>query len=117
MKNCVTRNDSRFGKQLLIVAFSFAALFQAGAAPSVFLNNNNATVGIDPFTQAGVSQWTVDGINKLNQQWFWYGICSSPEQAINTIGAPVITPISAYSAKLVYTSPGLFDIQVTYTLQ
>jgi len=117
MKNCVTRNDSRFGKQLLIVAFSFAALFQAGAAPSVFLNNNNATVGIDPFTQAGVSQWTVDGINKLNQQWFWYGIGSSPEQAINTIGAPVITPISAYSAKLVYTSPGLFDIQVTYTLQ
>jgi len=117
MKNSVKRNNSRFGKKLLIVAFSFAALLQAGAVPSVILTHNNSTVGIDPFSQAGVSQWTVDGFSKLNQQWFWYRIGVNPEQAINTIGAPVITPLSAYSARLVYTSPGLFDIQVTYTLQ
>jgi len=59
----------------------------------------------------------VDGISALSKQWFWYRVGSNPEQPINAIGAPVITPISAYSARLVYTAPGLFDIQVTYTLQ
>ncbi|HEX5218716.1 MAG TPA: PEP-CTERM sorting domain-containing protein [Verrucomicrobiae bacterium] len=115
MKNSVKQNNGRCGKWLLIVALAFGVAAPAGAA---VLSHGNSTINIDENSQAGVNQWLVDGTQTLNQQWLWYRIgSSSPEQSINTIGAPTVTVISPYSTRLVYTSPGLFDIQVTYTLQ
>lgn len=115
MKNSVKQNNGQSGKWLLIIALALGVSARAGAA--VILSHNNSTLNINENTQAGVNQWLVDGTQTLNQQWLWYRIGSNPEQSINTIGAPVVTLISPYSAKLVYSSPGLFDIQVTYTLQ
>ena len=117
MKNCAKQTGGQIAKWLLICVLSVWSAMRADAATGVVLNSGNSTVGIDPYTQAGVNQWHVDGINALSKQWFWYRVGSNPEQPISAIGAPVITPINAYSAKLVYTMPGLFDIQVTYTLQ
>ena len=117
MNNSVKQANGSFGKWSLIVALTLIVSLRATASIGVSLSDNNSTVGIDPNSQAGVNQWLVDGVSALNQQWFWYRVGSNPEQAINAIGAPAITLISPSSAKLVYTSPGLFDIQVTYTLR
>jgi len=116
MKNSVKQNNGQVSKWLLVVALTLTVSMRARAVPFQ-LTHGNSTVGINPDSQAGVNQWLVDGVSALKQQWFWIGVGSNPEQAINTISAPAITIFSPYSAKLVYTSPGLFDVQVTYTLQ
>ncbi|MFO1513206.1 MAG: PEP-CTERM sorting domain-containing protein [Verrucomicrobiota bacterium] len=118
MKNCVMQNNGRAAGWLLVGALSLAAAMPAGAVVGITLTNNNSIAEIDPYSQAGMNRWVVDGgTSALKQQWFWYRVGSTAaEQSINAIGAPAITSISASSAKLVYTSPGLFDIQVTYTL-
>jgi hypothetical protein len=117
MKSCLIKNTDRVAKWLLAASFSLAVTVQAGAVVGLTLVDNNSTVQIDPFTPAGVNQWLVDGTGALNQQWFWYRVGSTAEQSINAISAPAITLISPSSAKLVYSSPGQFDVQVTYTLQ
>jgi len=113
MKKRVIQNNGLAAKWLLVVALSLSVSMRAGAAT---LASNNSTVQIDPASQAGMFQWVVDGTSTLNQQWFWYRVGLTPEQSINAISAPAITPISPSSVKLVYSSPGLFDVQVTYTL-
>lgn len=114
MKNCLTEKNGRVLTCLVAAALSLGGAMGAGAATLV---HNNSTVQIDPTSQAGANQWVVDGVSSLNQQWFWYRVgTTGPEQSIDTIGLPVITPISASSVQLVYSSPGLFDVQVTYTL-
>jgi hypothetical protein len=117
MKNLVLQNNGRFGRWVLVVAVSLAVASRASAVVGVTLVDNNSTVQIDPSSQAGVNQWLVDGTSTLNQQWFWYRVGSTAEQSISAISAPVVTIISPNSAMLVYTSAGLFDVQVTYTLQ
>jgi hypothetical protein len=39
----------------------------------------------------GLSNWTVDGVNQLNHQWFYYSVGSGPVYSIDTI-APWSTP-------------------------
>lgn len=117
MKNFVTRNNGRGAGHLLALALLLALCSRAGAVVGVTLSHNNSSVDIDPSSQAGVNSWLVDGVSTLNQQWFWYRVGSVAEQPINAIGAPVINSISPYSAQLLYSSPGQFDVQVTYTLQ
>jgi hypothetical protein len=39
----------------------------------------------------GLSDWTIDGVNQLNQQWFYYSVESGPVYSIDTI-APWSTP-------------------------
>jgi hypothetical protein len=39
----------------------------------------------------GLSNWTIDGVNQLNQQWFYYSVGSGPVYSIDTI-APWSTP-------------------------
>jgi len=117
MKHSVIRSDNRVAGYLLGTALVVGLAMQAGAVTGITLTNNNSTVGIDPYSAAGVNQWMVDGTSALRQQWFWYRVGSNPEQPVNAIGAPAITLISPYSAQLTYTAAGLFDVQVTYTLQ
>lgn len=117
MKSFVIRNTGRIGKGLVVTALVTLSM-RADAVTGVSLVDNNSSALINPYSQAGVHQWVVDGVSALNQQWFWYRVGSvAAEQSIDAIGAPVITQTTPYSAKLVYTSAGLFDVQVTYTLQ
>ncbi len=53
------------------------------------LTDNNSVAQINPNSQSGMFNWSVDGQNQLNQQWFWYRIGNTPEQSIDTISAPL----------------------------
>lgn len=116
MKNYVMQSNGRAARWLLVGALSLVAAMPSWAVVGVTLTSNNSTAEIDPYSQAGMNKWLVDGSGALKQQWFWYRVGSTAEHSIDTISAPAITSISASSAKLIYTAPGLFDIQVTYTL-
>ena len=63
-------------------------------ADVVILSNGNSTATIDLGSQAGFANWTIDGINPLVKQWFWYRIGSTGgEHSIDTAG-PVAYALS-----------------------
>ena len=104
---------------LLFKGLSLATLLLAGTpgvqAQIQTLTDNNSTALINPNSQGGMFNWTVDGINQLAQQWFWYRVGSNPEQSINTISAPVITRPDAKTAYIIYNN-GAFSVEVDYVL-
>ena len=61
---------------------SLALLAVAGTIPAfaqVALTDANSSANIDPFSTAGVdfrgmNNWTVDGVNHMFQQWFWFRV-------------------------------------------
>jgi hypothetical protein len=115
MKNCVIQTDGQVVRWLLVIAASLTVSVRAYAVAGVTLADLNSTVTMDPYSQAGVNQWLVDGTSALKQQWFWYRVGSVAEKSIDTLGVPVITSTASNSVKLTY-GVGNFDVQVTYTL-
>jgi len=88
----------------------------AGASPIYSLSSGNSSVSIDLGSQTGMYNWTVDGQNQLNQQWFWYRVgCSGPEASIDTIGTPTVNLISPAILDTTYIG-SLFSVDVLYSL-
>ena len=74
---------------------------------SFTLSDLNSVAVVTPTSQAGMQSWTVDGVNDLAQQWFWYGIGSGSVSSIDTLGPPTVTQSSSSSLTLMYAGPGL----------
>jgi hypothetical protein len=91
-----------------------AAVLSAQA--QVTLVDGNSTALIDASSQAGMHYWSVDGINQLYQQWFWYGIgTGTAQQSIDQIGAPTIVTPNAFTAYISYANAQV-AAQVNYVL-
>jgi PEP-CTERM motif len=73
-----------FTSALAIGVFVAAMGAPAWAAP-VSLIDSNSVADFSTNTQAGAFSWTVDGIQQLSQQWFWYRIGNTAEQSIDTL--------------------------------
>jgi hypothetical protein len=58
-----------------------------GIAQVVTMNDGGSSATIDLGSSAGMNNWTVNGQNQLNQQWFWYRTGNGIAQPINTISA------------------------------
>jgi hypothetical protein len=97
-------------------ALAIGTIANAGFAQIVTLNSGNSSATVNLGSQAGMSQWLINGQNQLNQQWFWYRVGNDPagQHSINTIGAPAVIN-NANSLDATYTS-GNFSIDLTYTL-
>ena len=84
------------------------------------LIDGNSQADINPGGPAGMYNWFVDGTDYLAQQWFWYRIGGvpggpTPEQPINTIGAPVNNQPNARQLTSTYNN-GVISLRVDYTL-
>jgi len=103
----------------LILGFAFCLLICLSAtafADIITLTDLNSTVVIDTSSQAGATDWIVDGRDYLYQQWFWYRIGSTgPEQSIDTLTLAGYTH-SDNILTLNYASAGQFYVDITYTL-
>ena len=93
------------------------------AAP-VTLTDKNSSATIDPSSQNGMFNWTVNGVNQLAQQWFWYRVGSTgPESSIETL--PLLSATASDTNGnglndtlfLSYGSTSALQIDVTYSLQ
>lgn len=63
------------------------------AVGSYTLSVPNASITINPKSQSGVSDFDINGVNQLNQEWFWYRDNSSTQQvSIDTLD---LTSVSA----------------------
>ncbi len=84
----------------------------------VGLIDNNSTAAISLNSQAGMYSWTVDGVNQLFQQWFWYRIGNDPashEYSIDTISTPSISGQTASSVTTTYSIP-TYNVSIKYSL-
>jgi hypothetical protein len=76
---------------------------------------SSATVNLD--STAGMNNWSVNGQNQLNQQWFWYRIGNSGvAQPINTISRASYTSPSANEVIATYANAQL-SLSIDYFLQ
>jgi len=74
-------------------ALSLAGLFLAAAMPamaapqtSFTLTDGNSVATFDLASDAGMSGWTVEGVNQLAKQWFWYRTgATGDESSIHTL--------------------------------
>ncbi len=59
----------------------------AAPAPSlpVILSDQNTSASIDFESQAGMFNWSVDGVNQIAQQWFWFRLGNTAETSIDTL--------------------------------
>lgn len=79
------------------------------------MNDGGSLATINPNSSAGMSIWSVNGQNQLNQQWFWYSVNGSAPQPINTIGGLTTTPSGANDLTVTYQN-SLLSVNVDYTL-
>jgi len=85
-------------------------------AQIVTLTDQNSVALINTGTSAGMFNWTIDGVNNLNQQWFWYRAgAGGPEQAINTISAPTFSTPNARTLYVSYDN-GVYGVTINYLL-
>jgi hypothetical protein len=82
----------------------------------VVLTHNNATAFIDPNSQSGLFNWSVDGTNQLNQQWFWYRVGNTDsEHSIDTLAVPVVVVKGTRTVYVGYYTAA-FGVEVDYLL-
>ena len=113
---------------VLGAAAAAASLLGASAArpllaANVLLQNGNSTVTINPTSTAGVEDWTVNGQNQLNQEWFWFRPGGQKGQSsLNSLGTPKVTPMDTTgdgkddTVEMVYGSSSSLQITVIYSL-
>ena len=85
------------------------------SSAQVVLTDGNAQVDINPQSQAGVYNWTVDNQDYLAKQWFWYRVGNTRESSIDTLSLSAVTLNGLNQAKLDYAGTG-FNLEVTYSL-
>ena len=78
--------------QNTLIAILFAGSVVQSEANIYTIGARDTSMQID--LASGITQWTIDGVNQLNLQSFYYSVGSGPAASIYTIGlpsAPVIT--------------------------
>ena len=99
-----------------VFAILFAGLVVQSQAQIYTISQNDSTALIDTGSQAGLFNWSVDGVNQLFQQWFWYRVGSSgPESSIDTIAPVSATQSSASKLTTTYANSTI-SVKTAYSL-
>jgi hypothetical protein len=110
---------NRFLATKLFLGLALISLVLQSQAQVITLHHLGATATIQPASQAGMSDWNIQGQHELAQQWFWYAIGNTAPHSIDTIGAPTITlagpPFLNRAAAINYTH-ALFGLEIDYLL-
>lgn len=113
-KSLVSRAQSFQGA---LFAFLLTGVAVQSEAQIYGLSARDTSVQIN--LAGGVSDWTIDGVNQLNQQWFYYSVGSSAVNSIDTIApwsVPAQTPGNSPTLTETYANSTI-SVQTKYTLQ
>lgn len=108
-------NFRRAGRALCAVVTSLACYQLTCQAQIVTLTDGNSLAQIDPHSQAGMFNWSVQGFNQLYQQWFWYRTDNGLQHSIDTISAPVVQTYGTREMTSTYTAAN-FTLSIDYLL-
>jgi hypothetical protein len=80
------------GLTIVLFCGSFAAMCPAAV---IDLYDRNSHVQIDPASQDGMKQWTVNGVNYDAKQWFWYRVGGiGGESSLDTLELDEVVPLN-----------------------
>jgi hypothetical protein len=100
----------------LAIMLATVLLSPATHAQVVTLEDGNSSAMVNVNSSAGMSQWLVNGVNNLNQQWFWFGVGSGgPQAPINSISPAAYTQSAANTLDTTYANTS-FSVEISYTL-
>ncbi|MGA3284987.1 MAG: PEP-CTERM sorting domain-containing protein [Verrucomicrobiota bacterium] len=100
-----------------LFAFLLAGLVVQSEAQIYTLSARDTSVQIN--LAGGISDWTIDGVNQLNRQWFYYSVGSGLVYSIDTIAlwsVPSTTPGNSPTLTETYANSTI-SVQTKYTLQ
>ena len=100
------------------LAVALSAFAPQSFAQIVTLTHNNSTARINTSggLSSGMTDWSVDGLDPLQLQWFWYRAGAMTSEArIDAISAPIINMTSARQSTISYFN-GSFGVSVDYLL-
>lgn len=103
--------------QSTLVAILLVGAVAPSSAQIYSLTSQNSSLQVN--LAGGLSQWMIDGVNQLNQQWFYYSLGSGPVYSIDTIApwsVPTITGGSVPTLTETYAN-SLISVKTKYTLQ
>jgi len=99
-----------------VLVLLLAGLAAQSQAQSFTLNNGNSAVTINTAASAGMASYLVDGVNQVQDQWFYYRIGSvGPEAPIDSISLPNASQSDARTLDLSYANVQ-YSARVVYTL-
>jgi hypothetical protein len=109
-------------KKILVLAVAF--FLSVGLAGTVFadsiamMTEENSTAQYDlSSTGVGMNNWTVDGINRLVEQSFWYRVGNTAQQRVNTLNLVSWSLLPSNYLVVNYSDPSSrFTLQLSYTL-
>ena len=116
------------GNSRVARALWIAWVVLAGASPApaalVTMADGSSVVQLDPATEELSNAWTVEGINHLRQQGYWYRLGDAgPEMPLPSLGPCRVTPLDTNDDGLVdfvrlkYTAASLpLSAEIVYTL-
>ena len=111
--------------RVLVAVLAVAVLAVASPvwAVPVVLESGDSVATIDAESSAGMYQWSVNGVECLNQQWFWFRNdlpdYDDREYSIDEIGAPSVLQFPSVPSLAIMDyadAQGRFDIEITYML-
>jgi hypothetical protein len=109
------------GRKLIPVCLLICAVFwlwvSSPAQAQIYgVTNGNSFALINASSQAGMYNWSVDGVNQLYQQWFWYRTGNKGgESSIDTLGAPTVSSAGPGLLSTTYANSKL-SVEVDYSL-
>jgi hypothetical protein len=110
---------------LLAVTLVFAVSGSRVWGSAIELSDLNTTIQVDSQSDAGLGSWTVNGVNQLNREWFWFRVGdaspTNPEQSIDTLPCTVKATDANFNPGLdtlnqQFVQNGQFSVLLTYTL-
>ena len=84
-------------------------------ATTVTMSDSNSTVLVNPDGSNGVFNWTVDGVNQLKKEWYWFRLAGAGAQTrLDTLPVTYTAP-TPNLLRATYSGTG-FSIQLLLSL-
>jgi hypothetical protein len=102
-----------------LLAILLSASIVQSQAQNYTLAARNSSLQVNIGTGGGLSDWTINGVNQLEQQWFYYSVGSGAVNSIDTIApwsTPIVTTGNTSSLTETYANSTL-SLTTGYTLQ
>ena len=100
----------------VVCLFVALAVCPACAQGPVTLVDGNSTFTVDPTSDSGATVWTLDDIDQLFQQQWYYRLADGQVLSINNLGTPVVNLAAGGQSVDVKYQANSFDVTLAYTL-
>lgn len=97
LKNALSGRGRLCQKTLMAALFAGFALQSEASVDTIGARDTSMQIDL----AGGITQWTVDGVNQLNLQSFYYSVGSGPATSIYTLGLPSATTITTNLPKTI----------------